>query len=45
MGSDMEGKQEIDSEILKLSKLVTDDINQSVTVGEFEIGIKSNVIT
>lgn len=45
MGSDMEGKQEIDSEILKLSKLVTDDINQSVTVGEFEIGIKYNVIT
>lgn len=45
MGSDMEGKQEIDPEILKISKLVTDDMNQSVNVGEFEIGIKTNVIT
>lgn len=45
MGSDMEGKQEIDPEILKVSKLVADDIGQSVSVGEFEIGIKTNVIS
>jgi len=45
MGSDMEGKQEIDPEILKISKLVTDDFGQSVAVGEFEIGIKTSVIS
>lgn len=44
IGSDMEGKQEIDEEILKISKLVCDDITQSVNVGEFEIGIKKGTI-
>jgi ornithine cyclodeaminase/alanine dehydrogenase len=44
IGSDMEGKQEIDEGILKISKLVCDDITQSVNVGEFEIGIKKEII-
>ena len=44
MGSDMEGKQEIDPEILASARLVADDINQSVNVGEFEKGIKEGII-
>lgn len=45
MGSDMEGKQEIDPELLKISKLVSDDISQSISVGEFELAIKSRAIS
>lgn len=45
MGSDMEGKQEIDPSILEISKLVTDDLDQSINVGEFELGIKANIIS
>lgn len=45
MGSDMSGKQEIDENILCDAKLVTDDMNQSVNVGEFEIGIAKGVIS
>jgi len=45
MGSDMSGKQEIDENILKSAKLFTDDILQSVSVGEFEVGINNGTIT
>lgn len=44
IGSDLEGKQEIDNHILKVAKLVTDDIGQSISVGEFETGIKNGII-
>lgn len=45
MGSDMSGKQEIDENILKSARLFTDDILQSVSVGEFEVGINNGTIT
>lgn len=45
MGSDMEGKQEIDPELLGIAKLVSDDIAQSISVGEFELAIKSKAIS
>ena len=41
----MEGKQEIDPEILASARLIADDINQSVNVGEFEKGIKEGIIS
>lgn len=40
----MSGKQELDSEILKSSKVIVDDIEQSINVGECEIPIKEKVI-
>lgn len=44
MGADMSGKQELDSKILKISKIIVDDIEQSINVGECEIPIKEKVI-
>ncbi|MBB6218119.1 ornithine cyclodeaminase/alanine dehydrogenase [Anaerosolibacter carboniphilus] len=45
MGSDMSGKQEIDENILKVARLFADDIPQSISVGELEMGIKNGAIT
>lgn len=44
VGSDMEGKQEIDENIFKDAVIVVDDINQAINVGETEIPIKKGVI-
>ncbi len=44
MGADISEKQELDSEILKISKIVVDDIEQSINVGECEIPIRDGVI-
>ena len=44
MGADISGKQELDSEILRKAKIVVDDIEQSISVGECEIPIKEKVI-
>ena len=44
IGSDMEGKQELDVEILKDASLFCDDLNQAVTVGECEKAYKKGYI-
>ncbi len=44
VGSDMEGKQEIDEALFAIGRIFTDDITQSVNVGESEKAIKSGVI-
>ncbi len=44
IGSDMEGKQEIDEEIFGLARVFVDDLNQSIRVGETETAIKREVI-
>ncbi len=44
MGSDMSGKQEIDSEIMSVSKVFVDDIDQAVAVGEIEMAIKNELM-
>ncbi|MDM8534352.1 ornithine cyclodeaminase family protein [Clostridiaceae bacterium HSG29] len=45
VGSDMEGKQEIDENIFLDALVVIDDITQAVNVGETETAIKKNIIT
>ena len=45
VGSDMEGKQEIDEKLFAEAKVVVDDMNQAVNVGETEAAIKNNIIT
>lgn len=45
IGSDMEGKQEIDENIFGIARVFVDDINQSITAGETETAIKKGVIT
>lgn len=45
IGSDMEGKQEIDENLFKNSIVVVDDINQAISVGETEIPIKKGILT
>ncbi|BEP28867.1 ornithine cyclodeaminase family protein [Helicovermis profundi] len=44
VGSDMEGKQEIDENIFKDAILVVDDISQAINVGETEMPIKKGII-
>lgn len=44
LGSDMEGKQELDPYILKNAKIYTDDKKQCIRVGEIEIALKTGVI-
>ncbi len=44
IGSDMEGKEEIDPNIFKDARVYTDDKAQCVRVGEIEIPIKSGVM-
>lgn len=44
LGSDMEGKEEIDPEIFKGAKIYADDVAQCIRVGEMEIPLKEGVI-
>lgn len=44
IGSDMEGKQEIDEKIFTHACVLVDDINQAISVGECEIPIKKGAI-
>ncbi|NMM64007.1 ornithine cyclodeaminase family protein [Clostridium sp. P21] len=45
VGSDMEGKQEIDENIFAKAKVYVDDIAQAINVGETEIPIKKGIIS
>lgn len=45
VGSDMEGKQEIDENIFSGAKVFVDDITQAINVGETETPIKKGIIT
>lgn len=45
IGSDMEGKQEIESEISINAVIFTDDNSQCINVGEIEIPIKKGIIS
>jgi ornithine cyclodeaminase/alanine dehydrogenase len=45
IGADMEGKQEIDAKLLAVAKVFVDDVDQSTSVGELEIAIKSGLLT
>jgi ornithine cyclodeaminase/alanine dehydrogenase len=40
VGADLEGKQEVDETLLPYAKVVVDDIGQSVSIGELEVGVK-----
>ena len=44
IGSDMSGKQEIDEGIFSIAKVVVDDIDQAVAVGETEIPVQKGII-
>ena len=44
IGSDMEGKEEIDPEIFQGAKVYGDDLKQCIRVGEMEIPIKKGMI-
>ncbi|MFP7369932.1 ornithine cyclodeaminase family protein [Bacillus sp. WP8] len=44
VGADMAGKQEIDENILTDARIFVDDLEQSVTVGEFETAFKKGII-
>jgi len=44
VGSDMEGKQEIDENIFNNARVYVDDIAQAMKVGEIEIPMKKNII-
>ena len=45
IGADLSGKQEIDEQIIKTARVFTDDISQSINVGECETAIKKGLIT
>ena len=45
LGSDMEGKQELDPNVLVGAKIYTDDKKQCIRVGEIELALKAGVIT
>ena len=45
IGSDMEGKQEIDEKIFSMARVFVDDISQATNVGETEVPIKKGIIT
>lgn len=44
IGADMEGKQEIDSEIMKSAIIFVDDFKHSKEVGEIEMALKEGVL-
>ncbi|MCK5763544.1 MAG: ornithine cyclodeaminase family protein [Clostridiales bacterium] len=44
VGADMKGKQEIDEELFGLSRVFTDDVTQSTSVGEAESAINKGII-
>ena len=45
MGSDMSGKQELDSSVFRKAKVVVDDVEQCLAVGECEIPTKEGVFS
>ena len=45
MGACMEGKQEIDEDILSAAKIYCDDINQCIKSGEIQRAFKENIIS
>ena len=45
LGSDMEGKQELDPNVLVGAKIYTDDKKQCIRVGEIELALKAGIIT
>ena len=45
MGACMEGKQEIDENILKKAKVYCDDVNQCIKSGEIQKAFKENIIS
>jgi alanine dehydrogenase len=45
IGADAEGKQELDSKLLKRGKIVVDNIAQTCTLGEINVPIKNKEIT
>ncbi|MEH6470925.1 MAG: iminosuccinate reductase BhcD [Halopseudomonas sp.] len=45
MGTDTKGKQEIDPELLALATVFTDEVAQSISIGEAQHAIASGVIT
>lgn len=45
VGSDMEGKQEIDHNIFGGARVFVDDMTQAINVGESEMAIKNGIIT
>lgn len=45
IGSDMEGKEEIDPELFRDARVFADDLDQCVRVGEMELPIKQGVLT
>jgi len=44
IGSDMEGKEEIDPDIFRNARVFTDDTPQCISVGEIEIPIKKGIL-
>ena len=44
VGADMSGKQEIDENVFGIAKVIVDDVNQAINVGETEIPIKTGII-
>lgn len=45
IGADAAGKQELEEEILKRSKIVVDDLEQSIHGGEINVAISKGIIT
>lgn len=45
IGSDMSGKQEIDERLFGIARVFTDDIGQSISVGEAEKSVKEGIIS
>lgn len=45
VGSDMSGKQEIDENLFAVARVFTDDVHQSISVGEAEKAFKTGIIT
>lgn len=45
MGSDMSGKQELESSLFRRAKVVVDDVEQCLAVGECEIPTKENIFS
>lgn len=45
IGADMEGKEEIDPQIMKHARIYCDDIDQCVRVGEIELPIKQGILS
>ena len=45
MGTDTKGKQEIESSIAKRAKLYTDEIPQSISIGEFQHPVEAGFVS